>query len=748
MINITEFKIPSPPEYHPATQAYATYWREQKRRCIEGFWVSGKWMPGKLYFYINFGTIKLNKRGSKVKSFGRPFLRDLEWEFFYNWAEARGFSGFAEDENYTCYREINNPDYPEEFKRTYAPHAFKLDGTPKEFVPAREYLRKVHDANYGRPLFENEAKDFMMMGSRGFGKSYSVGVGIVAHEWLFNGSTHYTEESRANPTPAEILVGAGDAKYSRDILDKTKIAVERLPGACEFGGVSYPSPFAQQYSGSWMPGSQVVASYKEKIGGNWENKGSQSNIKHRTFKDNPFAANGTRPGVMVMEEIGMFDNLRESRAASVECMRDGHYKFGSCMYLGTGGDMNGGGTLDASLMFYDPEKYDLLAYNDTWEHRGKIGYFVPAYLGLNAFKEELGPGVYGKTDNERAQQFLAKHRDKLRGTKSGSDALDAELQNRPVIPSEIFLTRTGNIFPIADLQNRLRQLEENDSYTYVEKKVELFYDQKSAFNGVNYKVDTRDKLQHINRFPWTEGQREGAVVIYELPQLIDGKVPEGAYIIGHDPYATDDPEGGSLAATYILKTNKYFNKIGHNEIVAQYVGRPHDGRHVYNENLLKLSLMYGNAKVYFENVRGNVKEYFEKKKKLHLLAKEPQTLFNKKAVWDTKAPTIYGFPMSSKKMKQESIQYVRDWLLEERGTDSNGKIHRNLDRIWDRAFLQELIAYQHDGNFDRVSAFIGCVLGIEEITNQNHIRMTETEREDPLKFLLDNKHLFNRLNTI
>ena len=26
---------------------------EEKKRCIEGYWVGGVWMPGNLYFYVN-----------------------------------------------------------------------------------------------------------------------------------------------------------------------------------------------------------------------------------------------------------------------------------------------------------------------------------------------------------------------------------------------------------------------------------------------------------------------------------------------------------------------------------------------------------------------------------------------------------------------------------------------------------------------------------------------------------------------
>lgn len=118
----------------------------------------------------------------------------------------------------------------------------------KNFIPAREYLRKEHPEALGRPLYRNQSKNLFMMGSRGYGKSYSVGVGIVAHEFLFDGKNHYDPEGETSA--AEIVMGAGDAKYSSDTLEKTRIAIDRLPGALEINGVYYPSPFAKQISGS------------------------------------------------------------------------------------------------------------------------------------------------------------------------------------------------------------------------------------------------------------------------------------------------------------------------------------------------------------------------------------------------------------------------------------------------------------------------------------------------------------------
>lgn len=261
-----------------------------------------------------------------------------------------------------------------------------------------------------------------------------------------------------------------------------------------------------------------------------------------------------------------------------------------------------------------------------------------------------------------AQKELERTRSKLRASKGSITALEGELVNRPIVPSEIFLQKQGNVFPVADLRRRLSVLEQQDRYNLLEKKVKLYFDPENhAFNGVNYKIDTRNELVSVNKFPWKDAHREGAVVIYEFPELIDDKVPEGAYIIGHDPYASDDPEGESLSATIVMKTKKYFNKIGHDEIVAIYLARPYEGRHIVNENMYKLSRMYGNAKIYFENVRGNVKEYFEKIKRLDLLARQPQTVLTKKASYEgTGRANIYGYPISNKAMKMEGLQYVRD----------------------------------------------------------------------------------------
>lgn len=129
-------------------------------------------------------------------------------------------------------------------------------GTPdvrrkrKTYVDAMEYATKQHDSNLGRPLYFNQAKNFMMLGSRGFGKSYSVGH-VILHEWLFDGRTKYDKNDPSKyQTSSEIVVGAGDAKYSADLLEKTRLSFERLPGGYEGSNKIYPAPFYKNYTGS------------------------------------------------------------------------------------------------------------------------------------------------------------------------------------------------------------------------------------------------------------------------------------------------------------------------------------------------------------------------------------------------------------------------------------------------------------------------------------------------------------------
>ena len=115
----------------------------------------------------------------------------------------------------------------------------------------------------------------------------------------------------------------------------------------------YPSPFAKKTTGSLAPSSIYQSKYKKRIGAKWKEAGSLSTIKHVSYADNPFAAQGGRNTIMVYEEVGMHSNILECYDASVENMRLNGRKFGTAIFLGTGGDMEGGGCCMAGTPVWD-----------------------------------------------------------------------------------------------------------------------------------------------------------------------------------------------------------------------------------------------------------------------------------------------------------------------------------------------------------------------------------------------------------
>lgn len=202
--NRKNFIIKEIPIINPASRKYLTFWEEQTRRCIDGFWSideagievdisqekpefpqSNNWryMPPVCYFYVNFGTILVKKIGaaSGAKIPAKPNLDDVEWEFNYNWIEARGFSGFEFDEEYSCNRFLldnlsddelilkcldKNGDKIDYLYNNY----FKPNGDRKTYMAVRQYIRQLFKKPLGRPIYANIPKNLMLLGTRDGGK--------------------------------------------------------------------------------------------------------------------------------------------------------------------------------------------------------------------------------------------------------------------------------------------------------------------------------------------------------------------------------------------------------------------------------------------------------------------------------------------------------------------------------------------------------------------------------------------------
>src|SRR5690606_7693400 len=61
---------------------------EEKRKCREGINVNGIWIPGGLYFHLNYYKLEGDNLKTGKKSIMLPRLRDVEWIFFNDYEQA------------------------------------------------------------------------------------------------------------------------------------------------------------------------------------------------------------------------------------------------------------------------------------------------------------------------------------------------------------------------------------------------------------------------------------------------------------------------------------------------------------------------------------------------------------------------------------------------------------------------------------------------------------------------------------
>ena len=742
------------PNYHPDDPRHTILWREYKKKCIEGVWERDfegyRFMPGNLWFYINFGIILDADKKKKSRYKIKPLLRDLEWERAYMCLEAFGFSGFTGDEYVTCnhsvrdYLKTNDSSYLESLSK----EEYKGDGSLKEYKHPREYLRGLHSQPLGKPLYHNNAKNTMELGSRGGGKSYWYSLGVNLYEILFDGAKEYTEETRKKPATTEVLIGAAVSSKSAEFCAKIKLAMEELgtnpdlgcwgkPGDDDY----QPSPFYKDMAGSLEPNNAknpYIHKYSKKVNGRWvDGFGSGSKILHTTFtQENPEAGAGSRPVRITVEEVGLVPNVLTVHQSNDAAQNKDDFKFGTSHYLGTAGNIDK--IIETRIIFTEPEGYDILSYDDEWEHTGKIGFFLPAYYTNNTFKDENG-----NTNVERAKAFYDKRRESAK--KVSSQKYDGEMMNYPLIPSEMFLGREGRILPITELKEVEKRLLLHNNYKKIGTAIDIYFD-SSKPTGVDYK--TLENTEPIYEFPTKrDANIEGCIMMYQAPIEVNGKVPNDLYdLIGFDPYVSENlQDGESLGAVYVMKNPKYLSMgYGGNEIVCGYVGKHSLGRTRFLENVEKIMMMYGNPLqgLWFEGNRGDyVKGFFEKKYKLQHLCLRPNI---EKGVRVINRPiSEYGWITGNKISKIQYIDMLAEWMKEETIIDGISK--RNLERIPDIALVRECIAFDLDkGNYDRIMALVGCIIGLREKVNQYEKQIIN--KNNPLSLLANNDNLFNRHN--
>jgi hypothetical protein len=672
MINNSNFLLKEVPNYHPLFDSYERklFWQQERRKCVEGYWSSGKWISGPLYYYVNFHHIKMQTGKSASQGVSLPSFRDLEWELFYYYEECRGFSGFKDDKVYTCDRKYG----PEKDTALILQRITQKEIDSRIYVPAREYLRKIHGSNLGKPLYENEAKHFMSIQSRGSGKTYSSSA-IGSHNFLFGGATDYDVylemKKLKKPLASDTILGAIDTKYSEALVKNVKLAFEYFAGSFDLNDNKYPSPLLPIFTGS-------LASNKE------YRTAAGSYLRHRTFKDNPTAGNGTRANIVILDEVGFMYNLQESWGA-LEAIQASELKKNLVIWaLGTGGLVSGKAALYAEAIFRNPSQYNCIAFDDEFENRGEIGCFVPYWQTMNEFKK--GPNLI--SDETLARKAIELKRNIA---KKGNDprAYQTEIINGPIVPSEAFLVLEGSYFPTLLLKEQLAETEGGIYKKYVDSS----FVGKLTFNDKNeVEFESIQDAQPLRNFPLNKNDvKTGFVEIWVKPQRNDSNViPHNTYIGGMDVVDKARSTTDSLPSIFIM--NRYTRQI-----VAEYTGRTDDPNDFY-EICRKLLLYYNATGMYEQNLPG-LYTYFNRYKCTYLLADTPYQLRNSDTYREG-TNTSKGINASTK-VNSTARDFIKSWLLEKTSENSETKVYQTIYSI---ATLKELLMWNPDGNFDRVSS--------------------------------------------
>jgi hypothetical protein len=137
---------------------------------------------------------------------------------------------------------------------------------------------------------------------------------------------------------------------------------------------------------------------------------------------------------------------------------------------------------------------------------------------------------------------------------------------------------------------------------------------------------------------------------------------------------------------------------------------------------------YYNAKIGFENDRGELIAYAKRFRKLHRLQEEFEML-DKKELRSRTVKRQYGMHMTEQRKRQGEL-YIRDWLVSPRSTNEDGETMLNLHTINDLALLEELIKFNHKGNFDRVMSFMVVMYHTRELYNKEVVEIVNDRALD------------------
>lgn len=631
------------PNANPNSE-YGKWIREERRRIWEGYVreSDGEWITGYLYWFLNYSPMMLSK-----------------------------------------IREYKDKDG----KKRKSKRADRVESLPECWEGIYWRFHCLDQASNGGLYNNFEGGQHMAeLASRGKGKSYSL-ASILNHIFVVGENKDAHEKVKGIVTA-----------YQKEYLTKDGV-LNKFVDMANFCATNTQFPRKRLKNSlqemTWTMGYKDMELDIE--------RGTQNTVLGVSSKDDESKLRGKRAAKILIEEFGTFPRLVDLYNVLLPSVQDGDIIFGQIYMLGTAGD-NESDFAGAQEIMYNPRGYNMYALPNVFDkyNQGKpyFVFFFPGYVNRKGCYNEDGV-----SDIIKALIEILMNRYRVKYNSTDPNTIIKTIAEVPITPAEAIVKTGVNMFPVADLTERIGQLDSNPTEYNDVYVGDLVFGKDGQ---VEYKPTS---AQPIRDFPHKDNKIEGAIEIFQMPEIDKNtnKPYNDRYILGADPYDDDESNTMSLGSIFVLD-------LWTDRIVAEYTGRPSFADDYY-EICRKLCLFY-NGRLNYEYNKKGLFSHFSTRNSLYLLTdvldflKEKQMMkdgIGNKSKGTNASPAINAYARSR----------LRSWLLSPvpviQTIDGESKevMVPRLFTVRNRALLKELINYNSEGNFDRISA-MGMLMLLRE----------------------------------
>ncbi len=631
------------PNANPNSE-YGKWIREERRRIWDGYVreSDGEWVTGYLYWFLNYSPMMLSK-----------------------------------------IREYKDKDG----KKRKSKRADRVESLPECWEGIYWRFHCLDQASNGGLYNNFEGGQHMAeLASRGKGKSYSL-ASILNHIFVVG------ENEEAHEKVKGIVTA-----YQKEYLTKDGV-LNKFVDMANFCATNTQFPRKRLKNSlqemTWTMGYKDMELDIE--------RGTQNTVLGVSSKDDESKLRGKRAAKILIEEFGTFPRLVDLYNVLLPSVQDGDIIFGQIYMLGTAGD-NESDFAGAQEIMYNPRGYNMYALPNVFDkyNQGKpyFVFFFPGYVNRKGCYNEDGV-----SDIIKALIEILMNRYRVKYNSTDPNTIIKTIAEVPITPAEAIVKTGVNMFPVADLTERIGQLDSNPTEYNDVYVGDLVFGKDGQ---VEYKPTS---AQPIRDFPHKDNKIEGAIEIFQMPEIDKNtnKPYNDRYILGADPYDDDESNTMSLGSIFVLD-------LWTDRIVAEYTGRPSFADDYY-EICRKLCLFY-NGRLNYEYNKKGLFSHFSTRNSLYLLTdvldflKEKQMMkdgIGNKSKGTNASPAINAYARSR----------LRSWLLSPvpviQTIDGESKevMVPRLFTVRNRALLKELINYNPEGNFDRISA-MGMLMLLRE----------------------------------